>query len=349
MEIKLPVPLARLANRPHGRYRLSAPAGFCYRGDEVAAQAASGAVRYDISHDPARGRWYIDASWKAAPAPPAPLVELRQHPVLAVDLNHGHLAAWVVTPDGNPAGPPVTIPIDLAGLPSATRDGRLRAAISSADRPAPPARLPGGRDRGPGLRRCPRAGPGTGRPPALTRPARSGLPAAGLRHPHRKVPGPAGPDDLQRRAGGDRRRPCLHLPVGPRALARPSARSFSPGPRQRPSCGRRGDRQACARPPGAATGRCDRRRPADQPPESYPQSARGRANDKERQAPQGQAAATPVAEDRDGQPDPPARPGDPRTVRGRWRHRTTSCSLNRNGSSPRPARATSRRTPNSET
>jgi hypothetical protein len=57
LEIKLPVPLARLANRPHGRYRLSAPVGFFYRGDEVAAQAASGAVRYDISHDPARGRW----------------------------------------------------------------------------------------------------------------------------------------------------------------------------------------------------------------------------------------------------------------------------------------------------
>jgi IS605 OrfB family transposase len=50
---------------------------------------------------------------------------------LAVDLNPGHLAAWAVTPDGNPAGPPVTIPIDLAGLPAATRDGRLRAAISS--------------------------------------------------------------------------------------------------------------------------------------------------------------------------------------------------------------------------
>ena len=45
LEIKLPAPLARLANRPHGRYRISAPVGFSYRGDEVAAQAASGAVR----------------------------------------------------------------------------------------------------------------------------------------------------------------------------------------------------------------------------------------------------------------------------------------------------------------
>jgi len=134
LEVKLPAPLADLANRPHGRYRLSCPVAFAYRGDEVAAQAASGAVRYDISHDPARGRWYIDASWKAAPAPGPSLEDLRRHPVLAVDLNHGHLAAQAVTPDGNPAGPPVTIPIDLAGLPASQRDGRLRAAISSLTR-----------------------------------------------------------------------------------------------------------------------------------------------------------------------------------------------------------------------
>ena len=36
----------------------------------------------------------------------AVLDELQAHPVLAVDLNHGHLAAWAVTPDGNRAGPP---------------------------------------------------------------------------------------------------------------------------------------------------------------------------------------------------------------------------------------------------
>jgi IS605 OrfB family transposase len=131
LEIKLPAPLARLANRPHGRYRLAAAVEFSYRGTEVGAQAASGAVRYDISHDPARGRWYLDASWKAVAAPAPPLDELRADPVLAVDLNHGHLAAHVVTPDGSPAKAPVTISIDLAGLPSATRDGRLRAAISS--------------------------------------------------------------------------------------------------------------------------------------------------------------------------------------------------------------------------
>ena len=104
LEVRLPGPLAHLANRPHGRYRLSCRVEFPYRGDEVAAQAATGAVRYDIAVDPGRGRWYLDASWRA-PARPVPAGELRARPVLAVDLNHGHLAGWAVTPDGNPPAP----------------------------------------------------------------------------------------------------------------------------------------------------------------------------------------------------------------------------------------------------
>jgi hypothetical protein len=65
-------PLAHLANRPHGRYRLTCPVTFGYRVDEWAAQAVSGAVRYDLWCDPARGRWYADASWRqrARPVPP---------------------------------------------------------------------------------------------------------------------------------------------------------------------------------------------------------------------------------------------------------------------------------------
>ena len=131
LEVKLPAPLAGLANRPHGRYRLSCPVGFSYRGDQVAAQAASGAVRYDISHDPARGRWYLDASWKVPPVPAASLDELRQHPAVAIDVNHGHLATAVIAADGNILGAPATIPLSLAGLPASTRDGRLRAAITT--------------------------------------------------------------------------------------------------------------------------------------------------------------------------------------------------------------------------
>lgn len=131
LELKLPAPLAHLANRPHGRYRLSCSVAFAYRGDDVAAQAACGAVRYDISCDPARQRWYIDASWRVSPVPAPALEELRQAPVRAIDLNDGHLAAWTLAPDGNPAGPPVTIPLVLAGLPASQRDGRLRGAISA--------------------------------------------------------------------------------------------------------------------------------------------------------------------------------------------------------------------------
>ncbi|HVH81617.1 MAG TPA: hypothetical protein VM782_19610, partial [Stellaceae bacterium] len=89
LELKLPAPLASLANRPHGRYRLSCPVRFSYRGDEVAAQAAAGAIRYDITLDPASGRWYLDGSWKTAPRPVPPLAELRGDPVVAVDLNAG--------------------------------------------------------------------------------------------------------------------------------------------------------------------------------------------------------------------------------------------------------------------
>jgi hypothetical protein len=131
LEVKLPPPLAHLANRPHGRYRLSCQVSFGYRGDEVAAQVCGGAVRYDVSFDPGRNRWYADASWKA-PAGPVPSArDLTAAPVVAVDLNDGHLAVAVISPDGNVTGTPFTIPLALAGLPAATRDGRVRGAISA--------------------------------------------------------------------------------------------------------------------------------------------------------------------------------------------------------------------------
>ncbi|MGH3967843.1 MAG: hypothetical protein ACRDTV_06940, partial [Mycobacterium sp.] len=131
LEIKLPAPLAHLANRPHGRYRLSCPVKFPYRGERVAAQAATGAVRYDISHDPASGRWHLHASWKHVAAVPPALDELRGHPVVAVDVNDAHLDVAVIAPDGNPLKTPVAVALPLTGLPASTRDGRLRAVISA--------------------------------------------------------------------------------------------------------------------------------------------------------------------------------------------------------------------------
>jgi hypothetical protein len=130
LDIKLPAPLVRLANRPHGRYRLSCPIRFAHRGDEWAAQAASSAVRYDITFDSAKTRWYLDASWRRPPVQPMTAQAAVAGGVVAVDLNASHLDCFVVDRHGNPTGPPTTIPLELDGLPSSTPDGRLRAAIT---------------------------------------------------------------------------------------------------------------------------------------------------------------------------------------------------------------------------
>jgi hypothetical protein len=130
-EIKLPATIVHLANRPGGRYRLGCPVGFSHRGQEWAAQVVTGAVRYDITFDAAKGRWYLHASWRLATVTPPSLEELRQHQVLGVDLNAGHLACWVLDASGNPVGPPHTVPLDLDGQSASTRDGRLRAGITA--------------------------------------------------------------------------------------------------------------------------------------------------------------------------------------------------------------------------
>jgi hypothetical protein len=104
---------------------------FTHRGEEWAAQVASGAVRYDLAFLPERGRWYLSASW-TPPAPPAITVQQAvAGGILAVDLSVGHLACWQIDRHGNPVGVGVDIPLKLNGQPASTRDGRLRAAISA--------------------------------------------------------------------------------------------------------------------------------------------------------------------------------------------------------------------------
>jgi hypothetical protein len=108
-----------------------APVVFAHRGEEWLAQAATGAVRYDISYDPNKARWYLDGSWRRAVVDLPPLELLRQDRALGIDLNAGHIDAWVLDSNGNPVGSPHTIPLELDGLPASTGDGRLRAAITS--------------------------------------------------------------------------------------------------------------------------------------------------------------------------------------------------------------------------
>jgi hypothetical protein len=133
LELRLPTPLAHLSNTT-GRaatYRLSCPVRFTHRRDQWAAQAASGAVRYDLLFDPAKDRWYADASWRIPSREVPSLDELRQHHTVAVDLNARHLDYWVLDASGNPLSAPHTTALELDGLPATTRDGRLRAAVAA--------------------------------------------------------------------------------------------------------------------------------------------------------------------------------------------------------------------------
>jgi hypothetical protein len=133
LELRLPTPLAHMSNTPSraATYRLSCPVRFSYRTGEWAAQAASGAVRYDLFFDSAKQRWYLDASWRLQARMVPSLNELAQARTLGVDLNATHLDCWVLDPCGNPVGMPHTIPLDLDGCSTTTRDGRLRAAVSA--------------------------------------------------------------------------------------------------------------------------------------------------------------------------------------------------------------------------
>jgi hypothetical protein len=142
LELRLPTPLAHLSNTP-GRaptYRLACPAVFTHRAEEWAAQVATGAVRYDIAFDPAKGRWYLDASWQIAAVRPPSLEGLRRYRALAVDLNADHLACWVLDQTGNPSGRPTPPPsTSKACRPAPATGGFGRRSSPSFAWPWPPA------------------------------------------------------------------------------------------------------------------------------------------------------------------------------------------------------------------
>ena len=129
LRIKVP---AELVERLGTHLVITAPVGFTHRGTEWAERvAARRAVRYDISYDPAKDRWHLDASWKQDTVVAASIEQLRTGPVLGVDLNADHLAGCVLDGSGNPIGAPVTIPVATAGLKASRHDGRVRAAITA--------------------------------------------------------------------------------------------------------------------------------------------------------------------------------------------------------------------------
>jgi hypothetical protein len=75
LRIKIP---AALADDLGTHLVIAAPVQFNHRAEEWWARTSAGrAVRYDISYDPDRGRWYVDTSWKTAAEPLPELDELR--------------------------------------------------------------------------------------------------------------------------------------------------------------------------------------------------------------------------------------------------------------------------------
>ncbi|MER7469039.1 IS200/IS605 family accessory protein TnpB-related protein, partial [Streptomyces sp. NPDC097981] len=130
VSIKLPAPLAHLANAKHGRYVLDSPVTFPHRGTEWADRVeANRAVAYRIHHDVQRGRWYLTASWQYAPTKTVPFEAALAHGVIGVDTNADHLAAWRLDRHGNPTGSPRRFHFDLTGSAN-HRDAQVRHALT---------------------------------------------------------------------------------------------------------------------------------------------------------------------------------------------------------------------------
>ncbi|MFZ3500107.1 IS200/IS605 family accessory protein TnpB-related protein [Streptomyces sp. 5.8] len=130
VSIKLPAPLAHLANAKHGRYVMACRIAFAHRGAEWAERIeANRAVAYRIHLDAARGRWYLTAAWQRPVIQTLPLATARANGMIGVDTNADHFAAYRLDPHGNPIGDPHRFPYDLSGTAD-HRDAQIRHAIT---------------------------------------------------------------------------------------------------------------------------------------------------------------------------------------------------------------------------
>jgi IS605 OrfB family transposase len=130
VSVKLPAPLAYLANASHGRYVLACRVVFAHRGSEWADRvAANRAIAYRIHYDTGRDRWYLTASWQIPVAQTLPMEAALAHGVIGVDMNADHLAAWRLDTHGNPTGSPRRFFYDLNGT-AEHRDAQVRHALT---------------------------------------------------------------------------------------------------------------------------------------------------------------------------------------------------------------------------
>ncbi|HET9876652.1 MAG TPA: hypothetical protein VFQ37_12950, partial [Mycobacterium sp.] len=108
---------------------------FSHRGDEWAARITSAkSVSYTITRKPGRAGRYLTAAWAHPPRTTGSAAQASADvracgPIVAVDLNAGHLAIRRLDAHGNPAGAPARIDFDITGS-SARHDAQLRHAIT---------------------------------------------------------------------------------------------------------------------------------------------------------------------------------------------------------------------------
>ncbi|MBB3726274.1 transposase [Nonomuraea dietziae] len=130
VSIKLPAPLAHLANAKHSRYILASRIQFKHRGEEWGDRVhGNRAVAYRIHYDVARGRWYLTASWQRPVVKTIPLETARAGGMIGVDTNADHFAAYRLDRHGNPVGAPHRFFYDLTGSAN-HRDAQIRHAIT---------------------------------------------------------------------------------------------------------------------------------------------------------------------------------------------------------------------------
>ena len=266
-------------------------------------------------------------SWKATPASAASLDDLRQHPVVAIDVNHGHLAVAVIAPDGN-----------ILRHPGHHRLGPGRAAgrhprraparrYQRFDRHREGARRPGHRHRGSRLRRGPRR---------RTAKARAARPSRGRRGRRTSgAPSPASPPGklrgrlVQMAANAG----LSVIVIDPAYTSRWAAEHWLRPMRQHHPTGDRsprgsaGDRATRARTPGQAP----RDREPDRPggggaasPDAAQDHPGARDRTQETRRPTRPPGSRPAPRP-DGLTGPRQATRQPKTVRGRQLHRTTSC------------------------
>lgn len=129
LELRLPNSLAGLGD-DRSRYTFFGSLRFTHHQDQWRrAHEGKEAIQYQVIYEPGKGRWYLEATFKAVACQRPPTLDTGR--VVGVDLNADHLAVWCKDKYGNPLGRPIRVPLKLLGLPASTRDARLRFALSA--------------------------------------------------------------------------------------------------------------------------------------------------------------------------------------------------------------------------